>query len=138
MSRHFSSRNHGRTSPLVTGVALALAVTVSTFAGVVAQDATPAASPATAAKFAEDAAEGMTFGLIQKSGDQEYFVEEAQGFTEAIEAAGADVVALNTTNSDFLARPVAIAPMRLPPFARFKAGDRRSRRWYVSLLAEGV
>ena len=54
-----------------------------------AQDATPAASPVA---FAPDAAAGLTFGLIQKSGDQEYFVDEATGFREIIEGAGGEVI----------------------------------------------
>lgn len=92
MTRRFSRRGVGRALPAVTGIALAVVMAASTVAGVVAQDATPAAPPASAAQFAADAAAGMTFGLIQKSGDQEYFVEEAQGFTEAIEAAGGEVI----------------------------------------------
>lgn len=70
--------------------ALALTILGMGVAPVAAQDATPAASPA--ASFAADAAAGMTFGLIQKSGDQEYFVDEAQGFRDAIEAAGGEVI----------------------------------------------
>src|SRR5215211_7545060 len=64
----------------------------ATIAGIAAQDATPAASPAAMAEFAPDAAAGKTFGLIQKSGDQEYFVDEAQGFREVIEGAGGKVI----------------------------------------------
>lgn len=92
MTRRFSRVSRRRAFPVLTGIAMACTVALSTVAGVVAQDVTPAATPATAAQFAADAAEGMTFGLIQKSGDQEYFVDEAQGFTEAIEAAGGEVI----------------------------------------------
>lgn len=91
MMRRFSTRQ-SRRQTVLTGVAMAFAMAISTFSGVVAQDATPAASPVAAAQFAADAAEGMTFGLIQKSGDQEYFVDEAQGFRDAIEAAGGEVI----------------------------------------------
>ncbi len=89
MASRFSRCDHRGSRALLASATMAIALAVSTVSGVVAQDATPAA---TAAQFAADAAEGMTFGLIQKSGDQEYFVDEAQGFTEAIEAAGGEVI----------------------------------------------
>lgn len=74
------------------------------------QDATPGASPmaspmaspaASPAAFGADAATGLTFGLIQKSGDQEYFVDEAQGFREIVEGAGGEVIVQDVQlNSD--------------------------------------
>ena len=87
----------GRRGPraVLSGAAVALTVFGGAFAVAVAQDATPGASPVAAAgltEFAPDAAAGLTFGLIQKSGDQEYFVDEAQGFRDAVEAAGGEVI----------------------------------------------
>ena len=78
---------------LLSSLMLALTAFGSDFAGVAAQDATPSASPAAVmTEFAPDAAAGMTFGLIQTNGDQEYFIDEAEGFREIIEAAGGEVI----------------------------------------------
>jgi L-arabinose transport system substrate-binding protein len=61
--------------------------------GVSAQDSTPNASPAASSTaLPADLAAGLTFGLIQKSGDQQYFVDEAQGFREIVEGAGGKVI----------------------------------------------
>lgn len=83
-----SKRRHGLAG--ISGLAI-VAVTALSFGmtGVSAQDSTPAASPTA---FPSDLAAGLTFGLIQKSGDQQYFVDEARGFTEIIEGAGGEVI----------------------------------------------
>ncbi len=68
-----------------------ITLTMVAFGGVIgaaAQDGTPAASPMATSTIAA----GMTFGLIQKSGDQQYFVDEARGFREVIEANGGEVI----------------------------------------------
>ena len=81
-------------------IAVALAVLTLGTAGVNAQDSTPSASPsaspaASPVVIPADAAVGLTFGLIQKSGDQQYFIDEARGFQEVIEAAGGEVIIQN-------------------------------------------
>jgi len=53
-----------------------------------AQSGTPAATPGATSNIAA----GMTFGLIQKSGDQQYFKDEAAGFKEIIENEGGKVL----------------------------------------------
>lgn len=60
--------------------------------GVSAQSGTPGASPAASPAATSNAAAGMTFGLIQKQGDQQYFKDEAKGFKEIIEGAGGKVL----------------------------------------------
>src|SRR5215217_4331756 len=90
--RGFSRGGWSAPGALISSVIVALTLFSATIAGIAAQDATPAASPAAMAEFAPDAAAGKTFGLIQKSGDQEYFVDEAQGFREVIEGAGGKVI----------------------------------------------
>jgi len=92
MVRGFSRGGWSAPGALISSVVVALTMFSATIAGIAAQDATPAASPAAMAEFAPDAAAGKTFGLIQKSGDQEYFVDEAQGFREVIEGAGGKVI----------------------------------------------
>ncbi len=92
MVRGFFPRGRHGMGALLSGVAVALTLSGAMIPGVAAQDATPAASPVALPQFAADAAAGMTFGLIQKSGDQEYFVDEAQGFRDAVEAAGGEVI----------------------------------------------
>ena len=92
MVRGFSRGGWGAPGALISSVVVALTMFSATIAGIAAQDATPAASPAAMAEFAPDAAAGKTFGLIQKSGDQEYFVDEARGFREVIEGAGGKVI----------------------------------------------
>lgn len=96
MASGFSWLGRRGPSAVLGRAALGLALFGSVLGGVAAQEASPAASPAPGAvpvaTFAPDAAAGLTFGLIQKSGDQEYFVDEAQGFREVIEGAGGEVV----------------------------------------------
>lgn len=87
MNRRLTRPGRFRAAAIVGHAALALTLFGSMVTGVAAQDATP-----TTSAFAPDAAEGMTFGLIQKSGDQEYFIDEARGFRDTIEAAGGDVI----------------------------------------------
>lgn len=90
MSTGMAGSRHGR----VTAVARVLfasamvAMGVAAPLGASAQDATPGASPAAKSTIAA----GMTFGLIQKSGDQQYFIDEAKGFKEIIENAGGKVL----------------------------------------------
>jgi len=75
------------------GLALLLAVAGGPAAVLAAQEATPGTSPsASPAAFAPDAAADLTFGLIQKNGDQQYFVDEARGFREVVEGAGGEVI----------------------------------------------
>ncbi len=93
MASHISRLSSRGLGALLFDVVLALGAFSIAFAGVAAQDATPSTSPvAGMTEFAPDAAAGMTFGLIQTNGDQEYFVDEAQGFRETIEAAGGEVI----------------------------------------------
>lgn len=96
MARRLARSGRGGPGALIVAIVAALTAIGAVVPGIAAQDATPAASPEAAGaglvEFAEDAAEGLTFGLIQKSGDQEYFVDEAQGFTEMIEGAGGEVI----------------------------------------------
>jgi L-arabinose transport system substrate-binding protein len=91
MASLFSSPS--RPGALLSGIVVALTVFGSILTNAAAQDATPSASPAAGmTDFAPDAAAGMTFGLIQTNGDQEYFVDEATGFRETIEAAGGEAI----------------------------------------------
>jgi L-arabinose transport system substrate-binding protein len=92
MASMFSNPRRRRPRALLSA-AVALTVFSSILTSAAAQDATPGASPvAGMAEFAPDAATGMTFGLIQTNGDQEYFVDEATGFRDTIEAAGGEVI----------------------------------------------
>ena len=76
-----------------TVAALSLVALTLGAPGVAAQDATPGATPAASpVAIPADAAVGLTFGLIQKNGDQQYFVDEARGFREVVEAAGGEVI----------------------------------------------
>ena len=94
--------SHRRLGIARAAVALTLAAMTLGSTGVRAEDATPDASPeASPIAIPADAAAGLTFGLIQKSGDQQYFVDEANGFKEIVEGAGGEVIVQDVQlNSD--------------------------------------
>jgi len=91
MLEHGTGRNYGWSRRSLGRALVSAGVVAMTLGGgfsASAQSGTPAASPAATSNVAA----GMTFGLIQKSGDQQYFKDQEKGFTDVIQAAGGKVL----------------------------------------------
>lgn len=84
MQRSVAAMRRGSVGRLLSLAVLVAGTMAMAFgpAGVTAQESTPISNIAA----------GMTFGLIQKAGDQQYFVDEAKGFKEIIEGNGGKVL----------------------------------------------